>query len=202
MLSVRKVSECLGSVDVARKPESIKGTQTYPLTNIAKGYFLTAALSNGTAFGLLTDADKTALKAKGYIYAGRFQGFDGVYFNDSPTCTEAASDYAYIEDGGVWCKAVRYLRLALLPVFKGTVEVDARTGFMTPGTTAYFKAKGEKGVGQMATDGEISGPPTVSIEPRQDVVGTSTVKLGLSYVRQGVLRSLVATVGAANPAAN
>ena len=202
MLSVRKVSECLGSVDVARKPQAAKGTTTYPLSNLGLGYFLSVALSNGTTFASLSDADKGALADKGYIYAGRFAGFDGVYFSDSHTCTAAADDYAYIEDTSVFNKAVRYLRVGMLPVFKGQVEVDANTGYMTASTSAYYKAKGTKAVGQMAADGEISGAPTVDIAPNQDVVGTSTVSLSLTYARQAILRTLAASVGAVNPAAN
>lgn len=202
MLSVRKVSECLGSVDVDRKPESARGTNTYPLTRTGLSYFLGAALSNGKSFGTLTEADKTNLQTKGYIYAGSFAGFDGVYFNDSHTCIAASDDYAYIEDTAVWNKAVRYLRVGMMPVLRGQVEVDASTGYMTASTTAYYKAKGVKAVLPMAVDKEISGEPTVEIAPNQDVVGTSTVSLSLSYVRQGILRNLTAEVGAVNPAAS
>ncbi len=202
MLGIRKVSECLGSVDVDRKPEDAKGTETYPLTSVAKGYFLSASLSNGTRYGALSSADKVALKNKGYIYAGRFQGLDGVYFNDSHTCTEAASDYAYIEDNGVWNKATRYLRAALLPLLRGQVEVDSNTGFLSGGQIGYYESKGARGVRQMAADREISGEPRISIEPNQDVVGTGTVKMSLNYVRVGVLRQLEAEVAAINPAAN
>ncbi|SHJ75976.1 hypothetical protein SAMN02745146_0094 [Hymenobacter daecheongensis DSM 21074] len=201
MLSIRKVSECLGSVDIARKPEAAKGKDTYPLTSTATGYFLSAALSNGKPFGALFEAEKAALGTKGYIYAGRFQGLDGVYFNESHTCTEAASDYAYIEDNGVWNKATRNLREALLPVLRGEVDVDAATGFLSGGQVAYYQAKGAKAVGTMAAAKEISGEPVVRIEPSQNVVGTGTVKMSLAYVRRGILRQLEAEVGAINPAA-
>jgi hypothetical protein len=202
MLSVRKVSECLGSVDIARKPEAAKGTNTYPLTKTALGYFLSACLSNGKPFASLSDTDKSNLGTKGYIYAGKYNGFDGVYFNDSHTCIEASDDYAYIEDSSVWNKAARYLRVGMMPVLKGEVEVDDATGYMTASTTAYYKAKGVKAVGVMATDKEISGEPAVDIAPNQDVVGTSTVSLSLSYKRNGILRNLEGEIGAVNPAAN
>ena len=201
MLSVRKVSECLGSVDIVRKPEAAKGTTTYPLTITALGYFLGAALSNGQPFAAVSVPDRGLLGDKGYIYAGSFAGLDGVYFNDSHTCIEASDDYAYIEDNGVWNKAVRLLREGLLPLLRGQVEVNPSTGYMTASTTAYYKSKGIKAVVPMAAAGEISGEPTVDIAPDQDVVGTSTVSMALSYVRQGILRKLEATVGAVNPAA-
>ncbi len=202
MLSVRKVSECLGSVNIERKPDGAKGTDTYPLTNTGLGYFLSAALSNGQLFATLSPTDRSNLGDKGYIYAGRFAGFDGVYFNDSSTCIEAASDYAYIEDNGVFNKATRLLRAGMMPVFRGSVPVNSRTGYMTASTTAYYQAKGIKAVTPMAAADEISGEPTVTITPNQDVIGTSTVSLSLSYVRIGILRTLEAEVGAVNPLAN
>jgi hypothetical protein len=201
MLAVRKVSECLGSVDVVRKPATALGADTYPLTVVAAGYFLSAALANGTTYASLSAADKTNLASKGYLYAGSYAGFDGVYFNDSYTCTALADDYAYIEDSRVWNKAARLLRVGILPVFKGEVEIDARTGYMTAGTTAYFKAKGVNAVKPMALAKEIADLPVVYIAPNQDVVGTSTVSMALGYVRNGILRVLAAAVGAVNPAA-
>ncbi len=202
MLSVRKVSECLGSVDVARKPDAYKGRDTYPLTNARAGYFLSAALSNGVSYNDLTTPDKTALGNKGYIYAGRFVGMDGVYFNDSHTCTPASDDYAYIEDNRVWNKATRLLRRALLPLFRGEVEVDVLTGFLTASQVAYYQVKGVAGVRQMAADGELADTPTLLIDASQDVIATATVSMELAYVRRGILRVIKAVIGAVNPAAN
>lgn len=202
MLSIRKVSECLGSVDIARKPEAAKGSESYPLTSAAKGYFLSACLSNGKLFSALAASEKAALATKGYIYAGRFEGFDGFYFNDSHTCASVSSDYAYIEDNRVWGKAARLLRRALIPVIRGEVEVDPKTGFLPGSQIAFYQAKGKKGVAVMAADGELSGEPSIIIEPNQNVVGTGTVKMALAYVRKGILRRLEAEVAAINPAAS
>ncbi len=202
MLSVRKVSECLGSVDVARRPATARPADTYPLTNTGRGYWLGAALSGGQPVARLSAADRSNLGAKGYLYAGSFRGLDGVFFNDSHTCTAASDDYAYIEDTGVWNKAARLLRAGLLPLFRGEVEVDDATGYLSAGQVAYYQSKGARAVRPMSADKEISGDPVVVIEPRQDVVGTGVVRLGLGYVRRGILRRLEAAVGAFNPAGN
>lgn len=202
MVSVRKVSENIGSVDIANKPETFKGNETYPLTSTTKSYFLSAALSDGTAYNDLTDANKTSLKEKGYIYAGRFQGLDGIYFNDGHTCITAADDYAYIEDNRVWAKAARLARQALLPVIRGEVEIDPDTGFIVSSQLAYYQAKAETKLRAMSTDGEISGNPRVIIEPNQDVVGLGKISMQIQYVRRGILREIEADIGAINPAAN
>ena len=202
MLSIRKVCECIGSVDIVRKPDSQKGTNTYPLTNVANGYFLSAVLSNGKTFAALTETERGALGDKGYIYTGRFNGLDGVYFSDSHTCIAVSDDYAYIEDNRIWNKAARLLRTAMLPLFRGQVAVDAATGFLRGSQIAYYQNLAKKAVSGMATADEISGEPRIIIDPSQDVVGTGTVKMALNYVRNGVLRKLEADVAAINPAAN
>jgi hypothetical protein len=199
MLSVRKVNECLGSVDIANKPDAKKGSENYSLTDKVNGVYLSAAISSGVLYKDLTAAEKTSLEQKGYIYAGSYEGYQGVYFNDSHTCIEVADDYAYIEDNRVWNKAVRYLRKALMPIMKGNVDIDPATGYISSSTIAFFEQKAQKEVGKMATDGEISGQPEIYIDPKQDVVSASKVLLSLSYIRKGVLRKLEANVGATNP---
>ena len=201
MLSVRKVSECLGSVDVVNKPEAAKGTETYSLTNAAQETYLSAGLSNGKLFNALSDTEKSSLDTKGYIYAGKYEGLDGFYFNDSHTCIELVDDYAYIEDNAVWSKAATLCRQALLPVMKGEVEIDPATGFLPPSQIASYQARAKKKVGQMTIANEISGDPIIIIEPNQDVVGSGEIKMALAYVRKGILRKLSGTVGAINPAA-
>ncbi|MBN2262528.1 MAG: hypothetical protein JW735_06440, partial [Prolixibacteraceae bacterium] len=104
MLAQRKVSECLGSVDVANKSEAQKGQEYYSLSDTANGYFLKASLSSGKSVAELTKTEKAALTDKGYIYAGYYEGYPGIYFSDSPTCVAADNDYAYIENNRVWNK--------------------------------------------------------------------------------------------------
>jgi len=201
MLSARKVSENLGSVDIANKPEAFKGQETYPLTSADRSYWLSASLSSGKAFADLTQAEQDSLRQKGYIYAGKYEGLDGYFLNDSHTAIEAADDYAYIEDNRVWAKSARLVRRALLPVMKGEVEIDPDTGFLPASQISYYEQKAQRSLRQMSADAEISGEPIILIEPSQDVVGTGKILMKIQYVRRGVLRVLEGEVGAVNPAA-
>lgn len=131
MRAVRKVSENLGSVDVIRKPLASRGTVSFPLTRETEGRWLKAALSDGTLVFSLTSVEKKQLSNFGYVYAGSFQGFPGFYFNGEPTCIELASDYSSGENNGVWNKAARGIRTALIPKVRGWFKRNSETGAIT-----------------------------------------------------------------------
>jgi hypothetical protein len=200
MRSVRQVHESLGSADIIKKPESKKGQETYPLTDKAEGFYLTAQLSSGKKYNELSPTDKQNLRDKGYIYAGKYEGMDGFFFNDGHNCIAVTDDYAYEEDNEVFNKAALLVRQSLLPIMKGTIETDPNTGFLPASQISSYEARAIKKVQSMTIAGEISGTPRVIIAADQDVVGTGTVELELAYVRKGILRVLKAKVGAINPA--
>lgn len=157
MLAVRQVNENLGSVDILNKPDGSKGDEDYPLTIDGTGAFASAALSDGTPFEDLTPAEIASLTTKGYIFAGAFDGYGGIFFNSSPTCVEKASDYAYIENNRVWNKAARLIRTTLIPKVKGVVKKDPSTGFIKATTVSYWQGLLNKAMETMVVDNEISG---------------------------------------------
>lgn len=198
MLAVRKVSECLGSVDLATKPEGAEGIGSYPLTKGTR--YTTAGLTSGKKFSALSETEKEALDNKGYIYAGRFEGFAGVYISDSHTCTLATDDYGYIEDNRVWNKAARLAREAMIPFTRGEVEVNPANGQLSPTFVKYMESQVLRKLNVMNQNNEISGLPIVRIPLNQNIVATSQVSLSLQYVRRGILRRTIVNVFAINPA--
>lgn len=200
MLCARRVSECLGSADIAGKPSSKRGTATYPLT-VGSQYYATAQITSGKKFSELTETEKESLDTLGYIYAGRYEGMPGYFFSDSHTCILATDDYAFIEDNRVWNKAARLVREALLPTMKGQVEVDPTTGFLSPTFVKYMEGLARRKLAVMSRNAEISGTPTVTIPTDQNIVSTGKVSLSVTYARQGILRVLEADVYAINPSA-
>lgn len=157
MRAARKVNENLGSVDVINKPNDKKGTISYPLTDPLRGRWITANLSDGTPVGSLTKAERKQLTDFGYIYAGNFQGFPGYYFNGEPTCVELASDYSTGENNGVWNKAARGIRSALLPKVRGWFKRNAETGELSVTATTNLENLGKKPLDVMVANEEISG---------------------------------------------
>ena len=157
MRAVRKVNENLGSVDILKKPNERKGELTYPLTDSLRGLWLSAALSDGTLVSSLTNIEKTALNTNGYIFAGGFQGFAGVYLNGEPTCIAISSDYATGENNGVWDKAALGIRNALLPKVRGWFQRNAATGALRDTAITDLENIGKKPLQAMLVAAEISG---------------------------------------------
>lgn len=166
MLSVRRVNENLGSVDIERKPSIKKGSLDYPLTDTGRKRFLKAVLQNGVEVDGLSEAEKKQLTTLGYIYAGSYTGYAGVYFNSSPTCALASSDYAYIENNRVWNKAARLIRTALMPRIKGNLLKDATTGFIREIEATELEALALRSLNPMVSEEEVSAAE-VYLNPEQ-----------------------------------
>lgn len=192
-LSVRKVNENLGSVDIINKPDARKGSPNYSLTDSAKGLYLKADLSSGVLVSSLTTAEKNTLTAKGFIYMGSFEGYDGVYLNNSPTAVELADDYAFIENNRVWNKACRYIRTALIPKIRGVIK-KTPTGEIRATTIADWQQAGQKQLDRMLTDDEVSGI-SLFIDPAQKVAVGSPLKIKLSIQADDILQEAEVDLG-------
>lgn len=191
-LAVRGVNESLGSVDILRKPSTRAGEPNYTLST--KGRFESASLSDGKTFDSLGITNQKLLTTKGYIYAGSFEGYDGVYFNAAPTCVELASDYAWCENNRVWNKASRSVRAKLIPNFRGTLKKDPSTGYLTPSSAAAFEEKAKEALSAMEKAGEISGYG-VYVNARQIVNDQSPLKMKVNVVRDEILHEIEVDLG-------
>jgi hypothetical protein len=196
-LAIRKVSECLGSVAVINPPDAKKGFEYFTIGNPGNGKWLTAALSSGQKFATLSQADQKSLTDKGYIYAGSFADYPGIYFNDSPTCIAVSDDYAYIERNSVWNKAARYLRQALIPKIRSKYKKDASSGYATPTTIANWEQAAKKKLELMVTDDEVSAIG-VYIDPAQAPSADTPLKIKVGLVIDGILREIDVDVSLAN----
>lgn len=185
-ICVRQVNENIGSVDILNKPNGFKGREDYPLSLIGTGYWASTALSDGRAFSDLSKADQKSLTDSGYIYAGSFNGYGGVFFNSSPTCVQKADDYAYIENNRVWNKAVRLIRKTLIPRVRGIVKKDPETGFIRSSTVADWNSRLNKALESMIKDNEISGFDFY-INPKQVLSEDSPLKVKGNLVIDGIV---------------
>jgi hypothetical protein len=184
--AVRKVNEDLGSVDIINKPDDKKGNQTYPISDKLIGSFASVALSGGELVSTLSTAKKNVITANGYVYAGSYQGFEGVYLNTEPTCTVIESDYAFGNNNGVWNKAARGIRLALLPKVKSTLKRDQSTGNLKGSTVTALSLIAEKPIKEMIAADEISGG-SVSIDPNQNPSDQTPFKVSATVVKDGIV---------------
>ena len=197
MLSVRYVHENMGSVDIENHPRTAKGTKDYPLTDKLNGLWLDAALSNGKPFSQLSVSDQKKLTDQGYIFVGSFQGYAGFFFSNSCTCTEADSDYAYIEYNAVWNKAARIIRNTLLPRVRSKVKADPSTGYISNTTISSWDALVKSALETMVTSEDIADFD-IYINPKQMAVSDKPFNIKVKLVADGIVHEFEIDLGFTN----
>ncbi len=197
MLAIRAVNENMGSVDIKNKPRSKRGTADYTLTDTILGRWLTAYLPDGREVAEVSNEELQNIINKGYIIAAGYEGYAGMFFENSYTCIERASDFAYIENNRVWNKAARLMRTTLLPRVKGVVKKDPTTGYIASTTVSAWKQLLNRALDTMVVADEISGYE-VDIDPKQVVNATQPVRIKGSIVADGIVYEFDLTVGLTN----
>lgn len=197
MLSVRSVHENMGSVDIEVHPRTAKGTKDYPLTDKLQGRWLDASLSNGQPFSQLSVSDQKKLTDKGYNFVGSFQGYAGFFFNNSCTCTEAGSDYAYIEYNAVWNKAARIIRNTLLPRVRSKVKADPKTGYISSTTISDWDARVRSALEGMVASEDIADFD-IYINPKQMAVSDKPFNIKVRLVADGIVHEFEIDLGFTN----
>jgi hypothetical protein len=186
------IGTALGAVSAASVNESIAWVQKFNLTG--DGSFLSAGLSNGKALAELLPGDLAALADKGYIVVRQHAGLDGFFFSDTPTCTAATSDYAYLENIRTTNKAARVVRRALLPALNGPLLVNP-DGTLQAQVIGELQGKAVASLNaSLAQPGEVSAL-AVYIDPAQNVVSTSVLAVQVRLVPVGVGRQINVSLG-------
>jgi hypothetical protein len=194
--SISCLGAALGTVSLAAVNENIGWVGKF---NIAAVELDTPAMSfNDSTYGRLiknyTTAALDAINAKGYVFLVKHLGVSGSYFNDSHTAIPATSDYAYIENNRTIDKAIRGIRTYLVPEINSPVKVDAVSGKLDMNRVKYLEAQASIALDQMMRNSELSGYQ-VTIDPDQNVLGTSTINVTVQLVPVGVARTITVTVG-------
>lgn len=197
MIAVRKISENMGSVDIENKPRDKRGTENYTLTDPLFDRWLNAYITSGETVSSLDKGILKDMLDKGYIIVASYEGYAGFYFENSYTCIDRASDYAFIENNRVWNHAARTVRNTLLPRVKSKVKKDPVTGFIATTTVSYWTGLVNKALEQMIVNDDISGFE-VNIDPSQVVNSTSPVRVQAMVVADGIVHEFEVAVGLTN----
>lgn len=192
------VGTVLGAISRAKVNENIGWVAKFNLSDAASGRFLSAGLSNNGLVSSLTSSQENYLNTAGYITVRTHAGRAGVYFNDSHTCTDISSDFAYIENGRVIDKATRLIRAALLPYLNSPLLVDGATGRLKLERVNELESVGRQALEVMANDQEISALD-VFIDPAQDVLANSSLAVKIDIIPTGIARQISVTLGFVNP---
>lgn len=189
MRLARKPNENLGSVDIVKKPSARKGEENYTLTDSLNGLWMDASLSDGTLVSGLSGATKKQLTNFGYIYAGSFEGYPGVYFNGEPTCILSSSDYSSGENNGVWNKAARGIRTALIPKIRGWFKRDVNSGNLKESAITSLQTTAEKPLNKMMAAEECSGYEVV-IPSNQNPTDETALKVKCTITLGSIIHDM------------
>lgn len=133
------------------------------------------------------EAIQPTLEDAGFLTAKKYAGLDGVYWGDSRTMADAASDYRYEEVLRTVFKAVRLMRIQALKSM-----YDEAGDALRPNSAAglaYLKANIENGLDTMvkANPSELAAY-VVDIPPGQDIanngVAVDATLIGIPIIRQ------------------
>lgn len=193
------VGTMLGSIASKSVNENIGEVATGNLMNVSKGNWTKAGLSNHKSIAEM-DSELEGLDEKGYLFAISYAGLSGVYWNNDYTCTPVVKDKeGYFNEytisyGRVHDKAVRELRVALLPKVKSTQPVDASTGKLPKAIVTYFEAIGDEVFNTMASKGEITAGKT-TVDADSDLLITPRVmKVAFVIVPTGQIDEIKGTI--------
>jgi len=192
------IGSIMGIVSIAKVHENIGWVQKFNIQDTIDEFMMEPYLSSNLPVSSYTDADLDTLNTKGYIFARKHVGIDGVYFNDSHSCTLVTSDYAYLENNRTINKASRKIRLKLLPQLQAPLAPNPATGMLAPQVCKYFEALGKQALDVMERDGEIVSKD-VFVDPNQDILATSKIVVKHKIVPFGTARTIEAEIGFNNP---
>lgn len=198
--SITTLGHTLGTVSLSKVHHNIGWVGKY---NASDGTELeTLNFATGETYLAQSSATLTSLNSAGYIFLDKKVGKTGSFYRDSPTSIVVTSDYAYIENVRTIDKARRNIYANVLDLVNSPLYVDADTGKLSEATIAVFRNETLKPLEAMAADGEISvsgtgalPETTVTIDPDQNVLSTSTINIVVRLVPVGVARTIAFSIG-------
>jgi hypothetical protein len=198
-IGVRMLSESAGSVRIERLPDEKRGQENYTLVDTRTNRWLRPYMSNDVSFEGHAQSNLNEYTANGYIYAGRYVGYQGVYLNADPTCTTVVDDFNTIHLNRIWNETARRVRRALIPRMNSRVQIDPTSGKIKVSTLADWDAAAKRELNALLAEGEISDF-RFTMDPNQDVIAQGKVLVKVSIVPQGIAKSIEAEIGFNNPA--
>lgn len=181
----------LGLLSTALVHENIGWPAKFNLVGGAE--LLEVQFSDGVNFMDVSAATLETLHDKGYIFLKNHIGLNGTYVQDTFTATAETSDFSTIENNRTIQKAKTLVRNALLPDLLSPLTVN-EDGTLSPDTVKYFENKADRPLNTMQNAGELS-QRTVYIDPAQNVLSTSVLKINIRLIPRGVARQIEVNIG-------
>ena len=189
--SITNIGCALGTVALAKVSESIAWVGKFNISDGVENEIV--EFCNGQLWTAFSQSALEGLFSKRHLWSKKFTGVSGTFWVDSSCAVATTSDYAYIENNRTICKAERNLYTAYTPLLNSPITFNAN-GTITDNTIAYFENVGNAALDQMVKDGELSAK-SVTINPTQNVLSTSTLTIAVTLVINGVARIISIPIG-------
>lgn len=195
-ISITQLGDVLGLVSRAQVSDDIAWVATYTLSpdGVENAF---PALATGELLSNLSAGTINSVDAYRFIFGRQFvnDSPNGTFVNDSHCATAYTSDYAYIENNRTFDKAARQLYSAYVAQLAAPLVLNS-DGTLTNSTVAFFEGLGEQALSNMAQTNPNTGRPelsgfSVTINPAQNVLQTSTLVVSVSLQPVGVAREIV-----------
>jgi Protein of unknown function (DUF2586) len=184
--SISTLGNALGVCALSKVHENIGAVERF---DVSSGNTLDVlGFVTGDLYVDISDSLKDTLNDYHYIFLRKFVGRTGSTYNDSWTAIAQTNDYCTIENNRTMDKAERNIYTAAVGKVNTVLYVNA-DGTLTEDTIAIFKNTVEKPLEDMQIAGEVSGF-SVTINPLQDVLGTSTIIITFRLLPVGVARTI------------
>lgn len=187
--SVTIMGATLGAVALSAVNEDIAWVGKFDLSDgneLEKIGFADATTSDSASF-------LDTLNLYRYIFLRKFPNKAGTFFNDNHCAISVSSDYAYINDNRVIDKVIRGVDTALLPSLNSPLKLNA-DGTLANSTILYLESQATVVTDDMIRNAEVSAV-SVTIDPQQKVLTTSTIYITIDIVPIGVARNIVVNIG-------
>lgn len=190
-MTIGCMGAALGTLSAANVNENIGWLARF---NIAQGQELDSpAMGEGTLLKNMDEGQIDQVGNRHYLFARKYIGFGGSYFNDSRTASSEFSDFSSLENVRAFDKAVRLVRLALLPSLKSPLLFNA-DGTLSIETVDFLTNEAQRPIDRMVQLNELSAYQ-VLIDPAQKTLSTGVLEVSLQKVPTGVARTFQIKVG-------
>lgn len=195
-ISISNLGDVLGIVSSAQVSDDISWVAQYTLSPDGVENAV-PALSSGELLSALSTGTINAVDTYRFLFGKQFVNNSpaGTFLNDSHTATAYTSDYAYVENNRTFDKAARLEIAAYAPLLGSPLQVNT-DGTLTNAAIAYLEGVGETALDTMVTNNpntnrpELSGR-SVTINPAQDVLASSTLAVTIELLPIGSARNIV-----------
>lgn len=185
--SISTIGNEVGTKASGAISQSIAEVQAFNLTS--SNTLSEAGLATGELFKNMATGLKNSIADKNYTFLRNFEGREGVYYTDSYTAISRSDDYNSLERNEVMDEAERLVYSALLPRLNSRVYLND-AGQLSRDTINDYIELCVTALTALETSGDISGAPTVTIDPNQNISQTSKLEITFTIQPVGIARNI------------